>query len=119
MSCWHPANCGYSAWKNFVHVVIWPGEARLAGIMGKPTLHVGGVHDAVTVADPGDAGLMAQDCVQVVPTGKTPGEEEVQVSGTLFRTTPASVLGSELFPITSVRVAVMVSAVPLEVIRLV
>ena len=94
-------------------------EARLAGVIGKPTLQLGGLQDAVMVAEPGDPGLMAQDCVQVVPTGKTPGEDEVQVSGTLFRTTPPSVLGSELLPITSVRVAVMVSAVPLEVTMLV
>ena len=102
-----------------MHALIWAAETRLAGTMGKPALQVGGVQEAVTVADPGDAGLMLQDCVQVVPTGKTPGEEEVQVRGTLLRTTPASVLGSELFPMTSVRVAVIVCAVPLEVTKLV
>src|SRR5689334_22284732 len=104
MSCWQPANCGYCAWKNWVQSVICLVVARLSGMIGKPTLQVGGLQEAVTVADPGDAGLMAQDCVHVVPTGKTPGEEEVQVRGTLFRTIPPSVLGSELFPITSVRV---------------
>ena len=71
------------------------------------------------VADPGDAGLVVQDCVQPVAMGKTPGDEEVQVRGTLLRTTPASVLGSELFPMTSVSVATIVWEIPLAVTKLV
>ena len=68
-----------------MHALIWAVEERLAGTIGNPTLQVGGVQDAVIVADPGDAGLVLQDCVHPVPMGKTPGNEEVQVKGTLLR----------------------------------
>jgi hypothetical protein len=66
------------------------------GIVGNPTLQVGGEHEAVMVADPGFDNVSAHDWVH--PAGKVidPGCEDVQVSGTLLSTRPPSVLGREL-----------------------
>jgi hypothetical protein len=47
------------------------------------------------------------------------GEDWVQVRGILLNTTPPLVLGSELFPMTSVRVAETGSLVPFEVTNVV
>src|SRR5262249_24706225 len=53
-----------------------------------------------------------QDWVHPVPTLTTPGCEEVQLRGILLRTTPPWLLGKELAPITSLRVAMTVCALP-------
>src|ERR1700683_4902309 len=76
-------------------------------------LQVGGVQDAVIEPLPTDGVVIVQDSVQPLLVAMTAGCDEVQVSGILFRTTPFAVLGRELFPITSVRVATTVSEVPL------
>ena len=95
------------------------GVERVAGTNGNPTLQVGGEHAAVTVPAPGDEVEMEQDSEQPLPIGMTPGCEEVQVRGTLPRITAPLVLGRELFPMMSVRVAITVCEVPLEVTKLV
>src|SRR5271157_2483406 len=84
------------------------------GASGKPMLQVGGVQDAVTDPAPGDVVVTGQESVHAVPAATTAGCEAVQVRGILLRTIPPSVLGRELFPITSVTVAKTVSEVPLE-----
>ena len=81
---------------------------REAGTVGYPRLHVGGEHDAVTVAVPGETSDRAHDCVQPAAVFITCGCDEVHVSGTLLKTIPLSVLGRELLPMMSMRVAITV-----------
>ena len=85
--------------------------ANEAGTIGNPTLQVGGEHDAVIVAAPGDRMDRVQDCVHDEPDAIAPGLEDVQVSGIFVRTMPPFVLGNELLPITSVTVAMAVCTV--------
>jgi hypothetical protein len=79
------------------------------GIVGNPTLQIGGEHEAVTVAEPGVDRDRAQDCAHpVAGTAIDPGCDEVQLRGILLRTIPPSVLGRELMPMMSVTVAITV-----------
>jgi hypothetical protein len=98
-------NCGYSAVKKAVQASTCALVDSEAGVIGYPTLHVGGEHDAVTVAVPGEDSERAHDWVQPAAVPITCGCDEVHVSGTLFRTIPLSVLGRELLPMMSIRVA--------------
>ena len=120
MSSWQvKALFGAVGWKNCVHAVNCVVVESVAGTNGNPALQVGGEQAAVTVPAPGDEVETAQDSEQLLPVGKTPGCEEVQVRGTLPRITAPLVLGRELFPITSVRVAITVCGVPLAVTKVV
>ena len=82
---------------------------KAVGISGKPTLHVGGEHEAVILAAPGEESVSGHDCVQEVPKPATCGCDDAQVNGILFSTTPPLVLGSEVLPMMSRRVATTVS----------
>src|SRR5579872_2910375 len=119
ISCWHPANCGYCAWKNCVHACTCAFVASVAGTVGNPILHVGGEQEAVMVPAPGDTVVRAHVLVQDEPTFNTPGCEAVQVRGILLRTTPPLVFGKVLLPMTSVMVATAVCAVPFGATKLV
>src|ERR1700677_1576914 len=90
------------------------GEVYPAGFSGNPTLQVGGVQDAVVAAAPG----CVVPRVQVVPAGHpaeaepaemAAGSEDVQVKGGF----------GTAHPWMSTAVAVMVSDVPLFVMKLV
>lgn len=62
----------------------------------------------MTVAVPGDGTERAHDWVQLAAVLITAGCEEVHVRGILLRTIALSVLGRELLPMTSMRVATAV-----------
>ena len=87
-----------------------PAVRKAFGIVGNPILQLGGVHDAVIVAEPADEVVNAQDNVQLVPVPITGEWEEVQVRGVLLRTIPPSVFGRELLPMMSTTVANTVCA---------
>lgn len=113
MSFRQSVNCGYNALKKSVQasillLSITPLVRNALGIVGNPTLQLGGEQEAVTVALPGELRLSPQDCTQVASAPMDPGCEEVQVSGILLRTIPPSVLGRELLPIMSMTVAMTV-----------
>ena len=96
------------------------GVANEAGTIGNPTLQVGGEHEAVIVAAPGDKMDRLQVCVHDEPGAIAPGLEDVQVSGIFVSTMPPFVFGNELLPITSVTVATAVCEVaPLSIETLV
>ena len=119
MSCWQLKLGGACAWKNCVQAVTAAGEASDAGTTGNPMLQLGGEQDAVTEPEPGDGGVSVQDCVHAEAAGITWGCDAVQVSGILLSTTPPLVFNNDVFPITSVKTAVTVCAVPLAVTKLV
>src|SRR5208283_3631180 len=95
------------------------GEDSATGTSGNPILQVGGEQEAVTDPAPGNGVLMAQDSVQPVASCTTAGWDAVQVRGILLRVTVVPESSKELFPITSVKIAFAVCAVPLEVTKLV
>ena len=75
----------------------WSFVRNAFGIVGNPTLHVGGEHDAVMFVEPGFESARVQDWVHpVLGMLMEPGCEDVQVKGVLLSTRPPSVLGSEL-----------------------
>src|ERR1700737_4709192 len=82
-------------------------------------LQGGGEQEAVTEPEPGEGVERVQDCRHPPPAAMTAGWDALQVKGILPRTTPLFVFGKELLPITSVRTAVAVWAVPLEVTKVV
>ena len=90
-----------------------------AGTNGNPTLQVGGEQEAVTDPEPADGVDREQDCKHPPPVAITAGCDALQVKGILLRTTPLLVFGKELLPMMSVRTAVTVWAVPLEVTKVV
>ena len=75
----------------------------------------------MTVAVPGDGSERAHDCVQLAAVLITDDCEEVHVRGILLRTIALSVLGKELLPMMSMRVATTVcpADVPLAVAKVV
>src|SRR5579864_6280432 len=114
MNCWQLAS-----WKNAAQAANCCGVEREVGTCGKPMLQVGGVHEAVTAAAPGDGVERLHDCVQPLPGFTTAAWEDVQVRGVLFSTTSSVLLRRELWPWTSVTVAIAVSASPLAPEKLV
>jgi hypothetical protein len=112
MSSWHPPKFGYVAWKYVEQVLICCAVASDAGTSGNPILHVGGEQDAVMAAAPGDVIVRPQDWVHPLAVAMAPGFDEVQVKGIFVRTTAPFVFGNELFPMTSVTVAIAVCALP-------
>ena len=80
-------------------------------------MHVGGVQEAVTDPAPGP-GVPTEQVSPVHEVAATaPGLDVLQVKGILVRTGAPVLFGSELFPRTSVTVAVTGSAVPLFVLK--
>src|SRR5579864_474455 len=83
------------------------GEASPGGTCGNPMLHVGGVQEAVTDPDPG-AGVVTEQVRSVHEVAATDvGREALQVSGILLSTGAPVLFGNELFPSTSVTIAVV------------
>src|SRR5271169_2254611 len=82
-------------------------------------LQVGGEQEAVTDPAPAEGVPTAQDSVQPVASCTTEGWVAVQVKGILLSVTCVPESSKELFPMTSVRTALAVCAVPLEVTKLV
>ena len=90
------------------------GVAKDAGMKGKPTLQVGGVHEAVTEPEPANGVESAQDSKHPEGAFNTAGWEALHVKGILLSTTPLKVFGKEVLPITSVTTAVAFTVAPLE-----
>ena len=93
-----------------MHASTWALVESDAGVKGYPTLQVGGEQEAVMVADPAEGTERAQDRVQPVVVPITCDCDDDHVRGVLLRTTPPSVLGSELLPMMSITVATAVCA---------
>ena len=91
---------------------ITPLVRNALGMVGNPTLQVGGEHEAVTLAEPGVERERVQDWVHPVAVAMAPGFEEVHVSGIFVSTIALLVFGKELLPMTSVTVATAVCRVP-------
>ncbi len=91
-----------------MQALTWARVDNDAGISGYPMLHVGGEHEAVTVAVPTDGADKPQACVHPPVVPMTCGCDDVHVRGILLSTIPLSVLGKELFPMMSTTVAITV-----------
>jgi hypothetical protein len=73
ISSWHPPNLGYRGWKKALQVSICVCDASDWGMVGKPTLQVGGEQAAVMLAAPGEFSVSWQDSVHPVATEIAPG----------------------------------------------
>src|SRR5579871_276080 len=108
MNCWQlPKNCAHC------------GEVRNGGISGYPILHVGGEHEAVTAAAPGEDVESEQFNVQPDPRPTTAGCDEVHVNGVFVNTTGVSEPATDVLPTASTTRAFTFSAVPLVATKLV
>jgi hypothetical protein len=80
-------------------------EESEAGTSGNPALQDGGEQEALTAPEPGDGVVTVQDSRHEVLALTAAGCDAVQVRGILESTIPPLVLGRELLPMMSVRVA--------------
>ena len=105
--------------KNCVQAAIAAGVESVVGTRGYPILQPGGEQEAVTDPAPGKGVVIVQDCRQEEAALSTAGWDEVQVNGILLRTMSLLLFGRELFPITSVRIAVAVCELPFAATKVV
>jgi len=92
---------------------------RPGGTCGNPILQVGGVQEAVTEPAPGPGVLIEQLSPVHAEAATARGSEALQVSGILLKTGAPVLFSNELFPSTSVTIAVVGCAVPLLAVKLV